>query len=361
MADINIDYLIDFITNHNFIVGVKLSCLLVIFFVSKRIISKYIFALLGSFIQNSSKIKQRYINSSISSILLALFLFYIHLSIAILDIHNVLLSKTLYTLSIASVIYILVCFVDLFSSHIQILCSKIFLNLHKEIATLSIKILKIIIVFTGFISILSSWGINISAFLASLGIGGLALALAAKDTIANFFGGIALLADDSLKAGDWVKIRDIEGIVEDIGLRATKIRTFSKSLVNVPNQIVSNDAVENFSRRGIRRISFSVGLVYSTTPKQMQDILKDIKNMINTHSKISQDAIKLINFDEFGDSALMIKIYIFANTPVWSEYLDIREDINLKIMQIVQKHNSAFAFPSTSLYVENDIGIKPNK
>ena len=358
---INLEYFIDLFHNQMTINIIVVLVLFGIFFALKKLTIKYILAFLSTYIKEYSNINKKHLNSSISAILFAVFLFYIHLSIAILGIVNDLVDKTLYTLSIISIIYMLISLVGLFSPHIECICSKIFLNLYKEIATLAIKSIKIIIVFTGLISILSSWGINISAFLASLGIGGLALALAAKDTIANFFGGIALLADDSLKVGDWVKIKDIEGIVEDIGLRATKIRTFSKSLINVPNQIVANDAVENFSRRGIRRISFSIGLVYSTSPKQMQDILQDIKDMINTHSKISQESIKLINFDEFSDSALNIKVYIFANTAIWSEYLNIREDVNLKIMQIVQKHNSAFAFPSTSLYVENDIGIKPNK
>ncbi len=355
---INLEYFIDLLQSQMTINIVVILVLFGIFFALKKLTIKYILVFLNTYIKDYRNIKKKHLNSSISAILFAVSLFYIHLSIAILGISNDLADKTLYTLSIISIIYILISLVGLFSSHIERICSKIFLNLYKEIATLAIKIIKIIIVFTGFISILSSWGINISAFLASLGIGGLALALAAKDTIANFFGGIALLADDSLKVGDWVKIRDIEGIVEDIGLRATKIRTFSKSLINVPNQIVANDAVENFSRRGIRRISFSIGLVYSTSPQQMQNILQDIKEMVNAHDKISQESIKLINFDAFSDSALMIKVYIFANTAVWSEYLNIREDVNLKIMQIVQKNNSTFAFPSTSLYVENDIKLK---
>jgi MscS family membrane protein len=347
---------LDNFINYNTLLSIiKITIIFSLFFAFKRLITKYIISFLNTYIlKTSSKFKQKYLDSTTSAIFFALFLICVYLSLNILNTSNTLIFKILDASSIGTLIYILICFVDLFSSYIEMLCSKIFINLYKEISKLAIKIIKIIIIFMGFISILGNWGIDVSAILASLGIGGLALALAAKDTVANFFGGLTLLTDDSLKVGDWVKIGDCEGIVEDIGLRATKIRTFSKSLINLPNQTLSNEAVENYSRRGIRRISFKIGLVYSTSEEQMNNILKDIKHMINTHKSISQDSIKLINFDEFSDSALLIRIYVFANTANWADYLNICEDVNLNIMTIVQKNRSSFAFPSTSLYIEQD-------
>ncbi len=225
-------------------------------------------------------------------------------------------------------------------------------ELYREIGAFFIKTLKIFIIAIGLVSILQVWDINVSAFLASLGLGGLAFALAAKDTAANLFGGLSILADRALKIDDWIKVGDVEGTVEEIGLRTTKVRTFEKSLITVPNQIIANNPIENFSRRNIRRIKMRIGLVYSTTHEQMEAILRDIRNMLQSHPGIAQNATLLVNFDEFGASELSIFIYCFTNTADWAKYLAIREDVNLKIMEIVQRHGSDFAFPSESIYIE---------
>ncbi len=225
-------------------------------------------------------------------------------------------------------------------------------ELYREIGAFFIKTLKIFIFAIGLVSILQEWNINVSAFVASLGLGGLAFALAAKDTAANLFGGLSILADRALKIDDWIKVGDVEGTVEDIGLRTTKVRTFEKSLITVPNQIIANNPIENFSRRNIRRIKARIGLVYSTTNEQIEAIVQDIRNMLQSHPGIAKHATLLVNFDEFEDSSLSIFIYCFTNTADWAKYLAIKEDINLKIIEIVHKHGSDFAFPSESIYIE---------
>ncbi len=225
-------------------------------------------------------------------------------------------------------------------------------ELYREIGAFFIKTLKIFIFSIGLVSILQEWDINVSAFVASLGLGGLAFALAAKDTAANLFGGLSILADRALKIDDWIKVGDVEGTVEDIGLRTTKVRTFEKSLITVPNQIIANNPIENFSRRNIRRIKARIGLVYSTTNEQIEAIVQDIRNMLQSHPGIAKHATLLVNFDEFEDSSLSIFIYCFTNTADWAKYLAIKEDINLKIIEIVHKHGSDFAFPSESIYIE---------
>ncbi|MRI82851.1 MAG: mechanosensitive ion channel protein MscS [Nitratiruptor sp.] len=225
-------------------------------------------------------------------------------------------------------------------------------ELYREIGAFFVKSLKIFIFAIGLVSILQTWDINVSAFLASLGLGGLAFALAAKDTAANLFGGLSILADRALKIDDWVKVGSVEGTVEEIGLRTTKIRTFQKSLVTVPNQYIANNPIENFSRRNMRRIKMRIGLVYSTTREQMVAIVQDLRNMLQSHPGIAKNATLLVYFDEFGASELSIFIYCFTNTANWAKYLAIREDINLKIMEIVARHGSDFAFPSESLYIE---------
>ena len=225
-------------------------------------------------------------------------------------------------------------------------------HLSLELSAFMVRIFKIVIFALGLSTLLYTWGVNVTALIASLGLGGLAFALAAKDAASNLFGSIALLMDKSVKVGEWVRIGDVEGVVEDVGMRTTKIRSFQKSLITLPNQIVANSSIENFSRRGIRRIKMRIGLTYSTSSKQIEAISGEIREMLRSHPGISQKETILVNFDTFGESALSLFIYAFADTAVWERYLQTIEEINIEIMHIVEKHGSSFAFPSQSLYVE---------
>jgi MscS family membrane protein len=225
-------------------------------------------------------------------------------------------------------------------------------DLSKEVGNFMLTIFKILIVGVGLGAMLQVWGINVTALVASLGIGGLAFALAAKDAASNLFGSFSLLADKSIRIGEWIKVNGVEGTVEDIGMRTTKIRSFGKSLITVPNQIVANNPIENFSRRGVRRIKMRIGITYGTSSQQITQIVEEIKYMLHTHNGISKKETLLVNFESFGDSALNIFIYTFTSTANWAKYLDIREDIHIKIMKIVEDNGSSFAFPSQSIYVE---------
>ena len=270
----------------------------------------------------------------------------------ILDIKTSLVSHIIKTLITFVVFWILFGIVNVFDNFIYEFSKKFGKDLYKEIGNFLIKTLKAFVLAVGMVAILQDWGINVSAFIASLGIGGLAFALAAKDTAANLFGGLTILADQSLKMGDWVKVGSVEGTVEDIGLRTTKIRTFEKSLIVMPNQTIANSPIENFSRRGQRRIKLRIGVTYSTPRETLQKIVKDITLMLQNHPQIAQDQTLLVRFDEFGDSALGIFIYTFVNSAVWSKYLEVKEDVYLKIMQIVEENGAEFAFPSQSIYIE---------
>ena len=270
-----------------------------------------------------------------------------------MGVFNETIAKIIKTLIMFSIFWLFYESVLAFENSIYGFAKKFGRELYREIGAFFVKTLKIFVVAVGTVAILQEWNINVSAFIASLGLGGLAFALAAKDTAANLFGGLSILADNALKIDDWIKVGSVEGTVEEIGLRTTKIRTFEKSLVTVPNQIIANNPIENFSRREIRRIKMRVGLTYSTSRESMQKILQDIKNMLKNHPGIDQNATMLVNFDRFEDSSLSIFIYTFTNTAVWAEYMKIREDVHLKIMEIIERYeDSDFAFPSQSLYVE---------
>ena len=233
-------------------------------------------------------------------------------------------------------------------------------DLSKEVGNFIVTILKILIMGVGLGAMLQVWGINVTALVASLGIGGLAFALAAKDAASNLFGSFSLLADKSIRIGEWIKVNGVEGTVEDIGMRTTKVRSFGKSLITVPNQIVANNPIENFSRRGVRRIKMRIGLTYDTSSTQMSKIVEEIKYMLHTHEHIAQKETLLVNFESFGDSALNIFIYTFTSTANWAKYLNIREDIHFKIMKIVEDNDASFAFPSQSIYIEEIVKDEKN-
>jgi len=226
-------------------------------------------------------------------------------------------------------------------------------ELSHEMGNFILAFIRGIIIAIGVGVVLQVWGINVAGLVAGLGIGGLAFALAAKDTAANLFGSIALLLDKSIRIGEWIKIDGVEGVVEDIGMRTTKIRSFQKSLITLPNQMIANSPIENFSRRGVRRIKMTIGLTYDTSSEQIENVIIDIKKMLKEHQGIAQKETMLVSFTTFDDSSLGILIYTFSNTSNWVKYLAIKESVNLKIMKIVEKNNTAFAFPSQSLYIES--------
>jgi MscS family membrane protein len=276
----------------------------------------------------------------------------LHLFFALVFWETPTIKNILNTLIVFDIFWAIIAIADALRGLFHLTTAKFHSDLSQEMGDFILKIVKILIGGIGLAAILQVWGINVTALVASLGLGGLAFALAAKDTASNLFGSFALLADKSIRIGEWIKVGETEGVVEAIGMRTTKIRSFQKSLITVPNQLVANTPIENFSRRGIRRIKMNVGLTYSTTEKQVINIVEEIKYMLHSHENISHQETLLVNFESFGDSALNIFIYTFTATSNWEKYLDIREDIHFKVMKIIEENNSSFAFPSQSVYVE---------
>lgn len=213
------------------------------------------------------------------------------------------------------------------------------------------KILKFIIIVLAVSVILQEWEYDINGFIAGLGLGGLAFALAAQQTLSNIFAGIVIITDKPFSIGDWILTPSVEGTVEDINFRSTKIRTFAQAVVTVPNATLANEPITNWSRMGKRRVTFHLGLTYSTPPEKLEKCLTEIREMLHNHSGIHPDTI-LVNFDSFGDSSLDILLYFFTRTTDWGELLRIKEDVNLKIMSILEKEGVSVAFPRTAVYFE---------
>jgi MscS family membrane protein len=214
------------------------------------------------------------------------------------------------------------------------------------------KTLRVFIVFLAILFLIQNLGYSISGLLASLGLGGLAVALAAKDSLSNIFGSIMILLDRPFIIGDWIKAGNLEGTVEEIGFRSTRIRTFSKTLITIPNSVLMNMSIDNFSQMPKRRIKLTVGVTYDTTPAQMRQAVAAIKQMLQEHPAIHQEFF-LVNFTDFGVSSLDIMVYCFTTSTVWGEYLDAREDICLKIMEALAEIGLEIAFPSQTLYMHD--------
>jgi MscS family membrane protein len=243
--------------------------------------------------------------------------------------------------------------VDLIDHYINKWASRTESALDDHLAPLVRKSLRIFIVVMAALMAIQTFGYPVTGVLASLGIGGLAFALAAKDTVSNIFGSLMIIFDRPFHIGDWVKAGDMEGTVEEIGFRSTKIRTFAKTLISVPNNVIANMALDNFSRMPKRRIKMTVGVTYDATTTQMREAVKQIRELLKTHPAIDQDFF-LVNFTDFGASSLDIMVYCFTTTTVWGDYLDAREDVCLKIMETLEGLGLDIAFPSTTVYLRKD-------
>ncbi len=255
------------------------------------------------------------------------------------------------------------------------------ITLRTELINLILSVSKFIILLIAVLVSFVKMGINISGVIASLGIGGLAVALAAKDTLSNFFGLIKIIFDESFSQGDWIKTDDVEGTVIEIGFISTKIRTFDNAMITVPNEKLANTSLKNWSRRTIgRRIKLYIGVTYNSNPKDIQNAINNINEMLFNHNGISTPekidekeitrhyrrsnkfvsldnklgikSTMMVYLDKFSDSSIDILIYTFTKTTSWQEWLEIKQDILYKIWEILENNNLEFAFPSQSIYLE---------
>lgn len=217
------------------------------------------------------------------------------------------------------------------------------------------KLLRVSVVITAGLVILQTLGYSISGVLAFGGIGGVAVGFAAKDLLANFFGGLMIYLDKPFKVGDWVRSpdRQIEGTVEDIGWRLTRIRTFDKRPLYIPNAMFSSIVVENPSRMLNRRIYEKLGIRYDDG-KFMEAICRDVKAMLTGHEAIDTTHTLMVNFDSYGESHLEFFIYCFTKTTDWVTFHEVKQDVLLKVMAIVEGHGAEFAFPTRTVHMVAD-------
>ena len=218
------------------------------------------------------------------------------------------------------------------------------------------KLARFVIACVGVVAILEEWQFNVGAVLGGLGLVGMAVALGAQGMIANLFAGVTIFLDGIFEKGDWIRGAGVEGTVEDIGFRTTKIRRFDKALTTIPNDKLTGDAVVNFSRMTNRRIYWKIGIEYSASEGQLRQIVNGIKAHVHDNTDFEVDPTKvttLIHVDSFNDSSIDIMLYCFTTTTNWGEWMRIKEDLAFAIKAVVEGAGSGFAFPSTSIYVES--------
>jgi len=252
-------------------------------------------------------------------------------------------------------------------------------SIKDEMVNVTIKIINFMIIIIGLLLVLYFSGLNLTAVLSGLGIGGFAVALAARESLANFFGTISILLSDMFSQGDWIVVGDKEGTVVEIGLRVTTLRTFDNALISIPNGTLANADVKNWNRRTVgRRIKMKLGVKYNSKRENIHQAVEKIRTMLQEHIGVAtektsytsrlkrharlvseQDSLGvkrtlLVYLDEFSDSSINILVYCFSKTTDWNEWLAVKEDVMYKIMEILEENQLEFAFPSLSIYQEEN-------
>ncbi len=220
------------------------------------------------------------------------------------------------------------------------------------------QLLRVSILITAILIILQSFGVPISGVVAFGGISAAAVGFAAKDLLANFFGAFMIYLDRPFAIGEWIRSPEsnIEGVVEDIGWRLTRLRTFDKRPLFVPNAVFSNIAIENASRMRNRRIKTTIGVRYDDA-ERLPTILADMQEMVANHPEIDTKLLAIVNFVEFGPSSLDMQIYAFTKTTNYANFLSARQDIYLKSLAIIAKHGAEVAFPTQTIHLDKKIDL----
>ncbi|MEG0797674.1 MAG: mechanosensitive ion channel family protein [Acidaminococcaceae bacterium] len=231
------------------------------------------------------------------------------------------------------------------------------LKLEASLVNIVSAFTRFLLVSISFAMIVSEWGYDINGFIAGLSLGGLAISLAAKDALANVFGSIVIIMDKPFVVGDWISASGVEGTVEKISFRSTSVRTFQQALVYIPNSILCNTPIMNHTKREKRRIEFTLGLTYSATATQIKQTVSQLREYLWQNEAIYNEDLT-VTFNAFGASSLNIFVICYTKTTSYVDYLSLKEDINLQLLEILAANGVTAAFPSTSVYFETPLSLK---
>jgi MscS family membrane protein len=241
---------------------------------------------------------------------------------------------------------------DILALYLQKLAGKTESTLDDQLVPLFRKTLKTFIVIVGGLFVLENLDIPILPLLTGLSIGGLAFALAAQDTIKNFFGSLMIFIDKPFQIGDWITAGSIDGSVEEVGFRSTRVRTFRNSVVYVPNGQLADSTIDNHGLRKYRRFYTQIALTYDTPAELIEIFVDGLKEVVKNHSKTRKDYYE-VHFNDMADSSLKIMFYIFFEVPTWSEELRARHEVLIEVVKLAEKLGVNFAFPTQTLHIEN--------
>lgn len=205
------------------------------------------------------------------------------------------------------------------------------------------RVFRFLLIVLAFTVLAQEWGYRIDGLIAGLGLGGLAISLAAKDTLANLFGGIAIITEKPFSIGDWIQTPSVEGTVEEITFRSTLIRTFDQALVTIPNSVLANEAIKNWSKMGKRRVTCHLGISPLTPREKIQQCVDKIRTMLQEHPDIHPETV-LVHFERMNESGLDIFLHFFTKTTAWGEWLRVKEDCNLRILEILEEEGVKLSF-----------------
>ena len=250
------------------------------------------------------------------------------------------------------VIWIFYRIADLISENVGIYLTRAEFAVDRELFVMIRKCFRISVVLIGILIATQNLGINILSLVAGLGLGGLAFALAAKDTAANLFGSLMIFSDRPFQVGDWVQFNEVEGTVESVGFRSTRVRTFYNSLISIPNGVVANCSIDNLGRRQYRRVRMILGVTYDTPPEKMEAFLEGIKNVIKANEFTRKDYFHVV-FHHFGTSSLEILVYFFLRVENWAEELVEKQNVLIEILRLSKRLEVDFAFPTQTLHIES--------
>jgi MscS family membrane protein len=253
-------------------------------------------------------------------------------------------------LVLAGTVWIVWILIDSFASRRCSTDSAAGSRLDNQMVPVLRKLAKILVGAMGAGFFLQMLGYPLSGIIAGLGIGGLAVALAAQDSLSGFFSSIILFMDKPFRVGDFVQIGSTTGTVSEIGLRSTRIRTVGKTLVSIPNKEVVDSIIDNLSERPMRRTEITVGVTYGSTPAMLESLLASLRKLLLDNPDVDDETI-IVFFTEFGSSSLNIEMKFFVKTTDFVEWLRIREEINLSVMRAVSEAGMQFAFPTQTIHM----------
>jgi MscS family membrane protein len=253
-------------------------------------------------------------------------------------------------LLILSVTWILLRFIEFFAQEFAKKAEKTESPLDDQLVPFFKELVKVLMVIFSIFFILGVvFNLNVASLIAGLGIGGLAVALAAKESLENLFASFTIFLDRPFVAGDVIQVGSIVGKVEKVGFRSTRVRTLEKSFLTLPNKMLIDQALDNLTRRQFRRSRFTVGLTYNTPSETLQAVAADIQAVLDGH-EMTRAEPGVVKFDGFGESSLNLLVVFYVETSDWGEYMRLKEEINYQILRIVHQHGAAFAYPTTTIH-----------